>query len=363
MARRRKTQNIPRIRKIAPPGSAPGHLQQHSQAPASINLISYNKDHYIELGIESFEKLTIELEKRPDSVNWVDITGHQDLGLLLKLADYYKLHKLAIEDVVETNQRAKLESYEDHVYLVLKMISNIETCDTEQLSIFLGTNFFITIQQRAGDCLEPVRERIRNKSSIIRSLSTGYLAYAVVDAVVDIYFPVLEKYADQLDSYEEKLLNDPEAISVKKIHLLKKELLLLKSTIWGNRDLLNTIVREEPHYFNSKTIVYIRDCYDHTIQQLDLVETYRSIGLTLMELSFSSADAKANEIMKVLTVVASIFIPLTFIAGIYGMNFNVQKSPFNMPELEWYFGYPFALMIMGLVAFSLLAFFRRKKWI
>lgn len=358
---KKKRNKTPKVRKKAPPGSRPGSFFTDKYAKASIRLMRYTEEDFYEQELHSFEALNNEL--KDDEIAWVDICGLDDHQLLRQLATKFDLHHLAIADVVDANQRAKSELYASNLYVVLRMISDPDELVTEQLSIFVGKSFVITIQEKSGDCLEPIRERLRNKIGIIRSLAAGYLAYAIMDSVVDIYFPVLERFADHLDITEEHLLEDPDSISVVSIHDIKKELLVLKGLIWGHRDLLYSIVREPPSYFSKESQIYIRDCYDHTIQQLELVETYRDVGSNLMDLYFSCADRKANEIMKVLTVVASIFIPLTFIAGIYGMNFNPQSSPLNMPELNWYFGYPMAVGLMIAVAAGLLIYFRVKKWI
>ncbi len=358
---KKKRNKTPKIRKKSLPGSRPGSFSTDKYAKASIRLVRYSESHYLEKEVDSFEALQKDIHS--EEMTWIDICGLNDHQLLRQLATKFDLHSLAIADVVDANQRAKSDIYTSNLYVVLRMISDPNDLITEQLSVFVGKNFVITIQEKPGDCLEPIRERLRNKVGMIRSSAAGYLAYAIMDAVVDIYFPVLEKFADHLDHMEEKLLEHPESISIVSIHDIKKELLVLKGLIWGHRDLLYSIVRETPTFFSKDSLVYIRDCYDHTIQQLELIETYRDVGSNLMDLYFSSADRKANEIMKLLTVVASIFIPLTFIAGIYGMNFNTQASPLNMPELNWYFGYPTALGLMISVAAGLLIYFRKKKWI
>lgn len=357
----RKRHKTPRIRKKSPPGSRPGSIITDEYVKASIRIVLYSDSIFEEKNVDTIEGLD---NKIPDGcVMWLDICGLKDHLLLKELSDRFDLHNLALEDIVEGTQRSKSELYEQNLFLVMRMIANVNDLRTEQLSMFVSEKFVITVQEKSGDCLEPVRERLRNKSGSIRSLPAGYLAYALIDAVVDIYFPVLERFADHLDYVEEELIENPDIIPIASIHEVKKELLVLKGLVWGHRDLLYTIVRETPPYFSKETLVYLRDCYDHTIQQLDLVETYRDVGSNLMDLSFSSVERKANEVMKVLTVVASIFIPLTFIAGIYGMNFNTQTSPLNMPELNWYYGYPFAIGLMITVTLAILIFFRRKKWI
>ncbi|MDB5386274.1 MAG: magnesium and cobalt transport protein CorA, partial [Planctomycetaceae bacterium] len=265
--------------------------------------------------------------------------------------------------VINVHQRAKLEHYSEHQFLVFHQIEMTDKLLTEQISLFLGKDFVITFQEEPGDCLEPVRERIRNGVGMIRSLGPDYLAYAILDASVDHYFPVLEHFGEQLDDLEQQIISSPETTTMNEIHEIKRQLLTLRRKIWPLRDALNTLVRDPVPQVTEMTRIYLRDCYDHVMRIIDLLEMYRELGSDLLEFQLSSVSYKINEVMRVLTVIATIFIPLTFIAGVYGMNFDPSVSPWNMPELKWYFGYPLAMGLMGAVALGSLYFFYQQGWL
>src|SRR5262245_7632857 len=234
---------------------------------------------------------------------------------------------------------------------------------SEQLSLFLGPDFVITFQERPGDCLEPVRERIRKQETRVREADAGYLAYAILDAVTDHYFPILEAYGERLEALEDRIVARPDRAVVAEIHDMKRELLYIRRAVWPQREALNTLVRDEIPHITAETRLYLRDCYDHSVRIIDLVETYREVCSDLMDLYLSSISNRMNEIMKVLTIISTLFIPLTFVVGIYGMNFDPQSSPLNMPELKWYFGYPMCLALMIAIAIAQLFYFRHKGWI
>jgi magnesium transporter len=235
---------------------------------------------------------------------------------------------------------------------------------TEQFSLFLGKGFVLTFQEgRPGDCFDPVREQIRKGVGRLREAGPDHLAYALLDAVIDAYFPVLEAYGESLEDLEEDLLWDPRRQSVIQIHAIKRDLLTLRRAIWPLRDVIGLLLREEPAFILPETHPYLRDCYDHIVQIIDLVETYRELTSSMMDVYLSSVSNRMNEIMKVLTVISTIFIPLSFIAGVYGMNFNPQASPLNMPELNWAWGYPLCLGLMGCVAGALVVYFWRRGWL
>jgi magnesium transporter len=234
---------------------------------------------------------------------------------------------------------------------------------TEQVSLFLGERFVLTFQEKPGDCLDCVRDRIRSGTGRIRQAGPDYLAYAVLDAVIDNFFPVLEGAGEYLEELEATVLSNPDEGTVSKIHGIKRQLLRLRRAVWPQREALNSMLREGTSLIAEDTKVYLRDSYDHTIQIIDLLENYREIASGLMDVYLSSVSNRMNEVMKVLTIFAAIFIPLTFIAGIYGMNFDPERSPWNMPELDWYLGYPFALGLMAAVGVGMLVYFRHKGWI
>lgn len=352
---------VPRIRKKSPPGSAPGHLAKRETAePPKIQLIQYSESTYHEVEVDSFAALKEKLDPNIKRT-WINVWGFND-ELLGSFGKHFGLHSLALEDVNDSQQRAKIETYDEHVYIVLRMVTSPDDPRTEQISLFLFEGLLITFQESAGDCLHPVRNRLKNQGSIVNQ-PVGYLAYAIIDAVIDVYFPILERFADVLDKLEATIIKGGEDLISAHLHEIKSELLLLQRIIFSHRDLVNSITRKEPKQFSGNTVFYLRDCHDHTLQQTDLVETYRDMSSNLMDLFFSVSNKRTGDVMKVLTIVASIFIPLTFIAGIYGMNFRTERSPWNMPELDWYFGYPFALGLMVSVALALLIYFKRKGWL
>ncbi|MGH8742320.1 MAG: magnesium/cobalt transporter CorA, partial [Burkholderiales bacterium] len=275
----------------------------------------------------------------------------------------YGLHPLTIADVVNAHQRPKLESHDDHLFIVLRLPDRTEGLVTEQLSILLGRDFVLTFQERPGDCFDPVRERLRRPESPMRGRGVDYLAYALIDALVDSYFPLLESYGEQLEALEEQVIARPEPARVVQIQRLRRELLEVRRALWPQREVLNALLREDTPCIAPGTRLFLRDCADHTAQLLDMVEIHREVTSGLLDLHLSSVSTRMNEIMKVLTIIATIFMPLSVIASIFGMNFNTETSPWNMPELDWYFGYPFALLLMALVAAGMLVMFWRKGWL
>jgi len=294
---------------------------------------------------------------------WVNVDGLGDAETLRKLGEIFGIHKLALEDVIHVHQRSKVEDYEDHLFIVARMLFDAdEKVRTEQISIFLSEGKVLTFQERKGDCLEPVRERIRKGKGRIRGAGADYLAYAILDAVVDAWFPLLEKFGDSLEELEDKVLGAPDKETVEKIHQVKRDLLEIRRTIWPMRETTSSLLREET-LISEETHLYLRDCYDHVIQILDIVESYREIATGLMDLYLSSVSNRMNEVMKVLTIIATIFIPLSFIAGVYGMNFNPEVSPLNMPELNWKYGYLAVWTVMAAIGGIMILFFVRRGWI
>jgi magnesium transporter len=243
------------------------------------------------------------------------------------------------------------------------MVEIVDRVETDQLSLFLGKDYVLTFQERVGDAFEPVRERIRKSGVRVRDAGPDYLAYCLIDAFIDYYFPVLESYGERLESIEEDVLSRPGPQLVSQTHEVKRDLLTLRRAIWPLRETVNSLVREPSPFISDDTRVYLRDCYDHTIQIIDLLENYRDVASSLMEVYLSSVSNRLNEIMKILTMFTAFFIPLSLIAGIYGMNFNTARSPLNMPELNWYLGYPFVLGLMAAVSIGMLTFFKRKGWL
>jgi magnesium transporter len=298
-----------------------------------------------------------------ERVHWINVDGLGDEATLRQLGEIFHLHRLALEDVVNTGQRSKVEHYADHLYIVAHQVHAEGGLTSEQVSMFVGSNFVLTFQEYAGDLFDPVRVRIREGRGRMRHAGPGYLAYALLDAIVDFYFPVLERYGEQLERLEDEVINRPSQKSIARIHAVKRELLTLRRSVWPMRDALHGLLRDENPLIQAEDRLYLQDCYDHALRVLEMIESFREVTSSLLDVYLSSQGNRMNEIMKVLTMFASIFIPLSFIAGLYGMNFDTSLSRWNMPELGWPYGYVFALGLMATVAFGLLGYFARKGWI
>jgi magnesium transporter len=343
------------------PGATPGKLVGHADAAhPRVHVMAYGPDGLEEEGDEALGHVP-ELGRRP--VTWVNIDGVGHVDSVGELGEMFALHPLALEDVVNMGQRAKLEPYDDHLFIVTRMPVPGSRHMTEQVSMFLGKEFVITFQERSGDVFEPVRERIRHGKGRIRKCGADYLAYALIDAVIDSYFPLLEGLGERLEAIEDDVMRSPGPKTVAALHAIKTDLLGIRRDIWPHREALGSLQREESPFIRRETAVFLRDCYDHNSQLIDLVQVYREVCSDLMSVYLSSVSNRMNEVMKVLTIIATIFIPLGFIAGLYGMNFNPERSRWNMPELNWAFGYPFALLLMLGVALGLVVFFKKKGWL
>jgi magnesium transporter len=351
-----------RRRRRPPVGASPGVLMIDPAAPKpQIDLIAYGPEGMTETRIADPQALRQHLGKWP--VLWVNVSGLGDEATLLALGEVFGLHRLALADVVNVYQRAKADAYADHMFLIARMIETTNPVQTDQTSLFLGKNFVVTFQERPGDCFGPLRERLRSGAGKVRSSGTGYLAYAILDAIVDGYFPALEEFGERLERLENEITERPSREGIGEIHDVKRDLLTLRRSIWPIREMLGSLLRETHPYFSGDDRYYFQDCYDHSVQVIDLLETFRELSSGLMEVYLSSVSNRLNEVVKVLTIFTSIFIPLSFIASVYGMNFDTSRSPWNMPELKWVYGYPFALALMVGTAVSLLYYFRRMGWI
>ncbi len=345
-----------------PPGSSPGTLVADPAATAPrVRLFGYGPEALEEREVDDLTSLDALVDKWP--VVWINVDGLADIELIQRIGELFGLHRLALEDVVNVHQRPKAEEYEDHIFIVTRMLVATAEAATEQVSMFLGERYLLTFQERPGDCFDLVRDRIRLHRGRIREAGADYLAYALLDAVIDSYFPALEAHGERLEALEDAVVRSPAHIEVAHIHDMKRSLLALRRAIWPQREMINALTRETTLHVTDATRVYLRDCYDHTIQLIDLVETYREIASGLVDVFLSSLSTRMNEIMKVLTIIATIFIPLSFVASLYGMNFDRTSSPWNMPELGWQLGYPYALVLMVAMAGGLLAYFVRKGWI
>lgn len=299
-------------------------------------------------------------EAKP-SITWIDIDGIGDTAAVRKICECFNIHPLVQDDILHTTQRPKIEYFEGYIYIVLKMLSLDEKkskIKAEQVSLVLGKNFVLSFQEKPeGDVFNPIRERLKIADNRIRKMGADYLVYSLIDVVIDNYFTIMEKLGERVEFLEEELVKDPTPKTMQTIHKLKQEMIYLRRSVWPLREVISAFEREESDLVNPATKVYVRDIYDHTIQVIDIIETFRDIVSGMVDIYLSSINNKLNEVVKVLTIITTIFMPLSFIAGVYGMNFHF------LPELSWRFGYPFALGIMLAVAFVMVIFFRRKKWL
>jgi magnesium transporter len=348
---------------IAPPGSAPGTLIVDPHANRTqIEITAFGPDKLEHETLTDARGVSDYLHRWP--IVWVNVDGLGDLKTVERLGEIFGLHPLALEDVLNVYQRPKVEDYGDYQFIVVRMPSLNAHLETEQLSLFLGKNFILTFQDSLpGDCLNPVRQRLRNEQGRLRHEGPDLLMYSILDAVVDANFPLLEQYGEMLDDLEDRILGRPDQGTIAEIHRIKRDLLVLRRATWPLRDALHVLLRDPIPLISDDTRLYLRDCYDHTVRIIELIETYRELCADLVDLYLSSVNNRMNEVMKVLTVFATVFIPLTFISSIYGMNFNTAVSPWNLPELNWYFGYPLAMGLMAIVAAGLVFFFWRKGWL
>lgn len=323
-----------------------------------ITVIDYDEQHCDEKQIRSVEEC-FPFKATP-TVTWVNIDGLHDIEVIEKLGKAFDFHPLILEDVVSTRQRPKFEDYEKDIFVVLKMLSyNDEqrVVEAEQVSLILGSNFVISFQERVGDVFDSVRDRLRNAKGRIRRQGADYLAYSLLDAIVDSYFAILEKVGDKIELLEDELVSDPDEKTLQGIYRLKREMISLRRSVWPLRELINGVQRSESALICESTGVYLRDVYDHTIQIIDTIESFRDVVSGMLDTYLSSISNRMNAVMKVLTIIATLFIPLTFVAGIYGMNFE------HMPELKWRYGYAAVWAVMLVMAVFMLAYFRRKKWL
>jgi len=343
-------------------GLAPGTIEAHPEsAKPQIRMMAYGPDGFEERTLQHLGEMVPFAEKWPSL--WIHVEGLGDEGVIQQLGERFALHKLALEDVISRNQQPKLEPYDDHLFLVALVAVPGDQLDLGQVNIFVGQNFILTLQERKLDWHESVRKRIREGRTRIRKLGTNYLSFALLDSMVDRYFPVIEEYGDRLTSLEEEVLANPAQDEIFRIHGIRKEFLALRTAVAPLKEVTRILSREDMPPITEETRLFFRDCYDHVSHLIDTIETDREVSRGLIDLCLSTLSHKMNEVMKVLTIIATIFIPLGFIAGLYGMNFNPERSPFNMPELNWYLGYPFVLGLMALTVMGLLIYFRKKGWL
>lgn len=354
----------PHITRRHKPGLAPGELTPVEHAhPTRIRVMAYGPEGCEERFLEDPAQIRGFMGR--GRACWIDIEGLADLEVLRGIGRELKLHDLALEDVVNGGQRAKLESYAENIFIVIHMAHLHPRLEIEQLSLFHGPGWVLSVQERPGDCLEPLRERIRHSRGRFRRDDADYLLYAIIDAVIDHYFPLIEHFEGRIEAIEQSIIRHNPADShgvIAAAHGIKQNLRTLHRTLWPLQGVLESMVRDEELPIRAHNRPYLRDSLDHVHRLLDLLTTYVELGSDLMNLQVSMAGHHMNSIMKVLTIIASIFIPITFIAGIYGMNFDPGASRWNMPELAMRFGYPGALGAMALVAVGMVLYFRRKGW-
>jgi magnesium transporter len=359
--RKRRARELTGLPQVSP-GLAPGTLIAPPGAlPPETEVICYRADEVHRQRVGDLSELQPLLARWP--LVWVHVAGLGDANHIARLGEIFRLHRLALEDVMDVRQRTKVEEYPDHLFCTTRMTGLLgDELTTEQLGLFLGDRFVVTIIENPGDCFDAVRERILRGRGRIRSAGPDYLAYALLDATIDSFFPVLEHLGERVEDLEALVVERPDTRLLSRVYGLKRDLISLRRSIWPLREAINGLLRDESPRFLPDTRLYLRDCYDHVIQILDMIETFRDVTSTLIETYLSSAGTRLNEVMKVLTIISTIFIPLSFIASVYGMNFD-RASPWNMPELGWTLGYPFVLAVMACTALSLLYFFHRKGWL
>jgi magnesium transporter len=350
-----------------PPGTAPATLvvppEYQGQKPV-ISLIEYDAHSIVERRIETMDELLPCLDN--DKVSWINVDGLGDPEFIQRLGRHFRIHPLALEDIFNIGQRPKVDEYDRQLFIVLDMGYENKEGEVvfEQVCVVLAEQFVITIQEEdSGDVFNPVRQRLRDGGGNARFMKSDYLAYALIDAVIDQYFPIIESLGESMDDLQETLLEQPTRERLRELHEFKRLIARIRRAVWPQREVLGRLMRDETGLVEARTRPFFRDCYDHTVIMVDILETFRDATRNIMDTYLSSISIRTNEIMRVLTVISSIFIPLTFIAGVYGMNFDPKLSPFNMPELEWPFGYPFAILLMLAVGIGMIVFFKRKKWL
>lgn len=343
-------------------GAPPGSIIVHPDAPQPIiHLMAFGPDRFTETPIAQVKDILAYRDRWP--VLWVNVDGLGNAQTLRELGELFKLHHLALEDVVNVHQRAKVDVFGDLIYCVTHMIRQSAPLETEQISLFLGKGFVLTFQETPGDCLDPIRNRIRNKLGQVRGAGPDYLLYALLDTLLDHYFPLLEELGERLDTLEDEILGAHNGETLPRIRQAKRDLLILRRAAWPQREAFNSLLRDTLPHIQPETRVYFRDAYDHAMRLIELTEMFRELCTDLMDVYLSTVSLRTNEIMKTLTVVAAIFIPLTFVVGLYGMNFNPATSPWNMPELDAYWGYPAVLLVLALISGGMLYYFRRTGWL
>lgn len=355
---------MPRIFKTrsAKTGLSPGSLVRVGVdgEESVMTLLRYDGSDIIEKNIWGTDDFSAPV-KDEQTITWVNIEGLPKPEALKEIGGYFGLHPLVLEDILNTDHRPKIEDYGCYIFITLKIISfrkEDRQIDFEQVSIILGENYVISIREKVGDnFLKPVRDRITENKGRIRKMKADYLAYSIIDLIVDRYFESLESMGDMIDVLEEMFILNPSQMTLKTFHSLKKEMLFLRKSVWPLREVVGSMERGDSGLIGDAMSIYLRDLYDHVTQIIDIIETFRDMLSEMLDIYLSSISNRINEVMKVLTIITTIFIPLSFIAGVYGMNFKY------MPELDWHRGYPAVMSVMGLLALGMIVYFRKKRWL
>ncbi|PKP57525.1 magnesium and cobalt transport protein CorA [Candidatus Atribacteria bacterium HGW-Atribacteria-1] len=346
-----------KLKKVGLPPGTLVHIGNKRIEKVKITIIDYDEKHFQEKEVKSAEECFPYKDK--STITWINIDGVHEIKVIEEIGKHFNLHPLILEDIVDTDQRPKIKDFGNYIFIILKMLYYDEKDNemkVEQVSLVLGKNYVISFQEREGDVFDAIRERNRNNIGRIRKLGADYLVYSLIDAIVDNYFTIIEKLDEEIENLEDKVIIQPNPSNVQAIHKLKRDLIFLRKSVWPLREVISFLEKGESPLVLESTNIYLRDVYGHTIQVMDTVETLRDIISGILDIYLSSINTRMNEIMKILTIIATIFIPLTFITGIYGMNFQY------MPEIKWFWGYPAVLSIMVAIGIGMLIYFKRKKW-
>lgn len=345
-------------RKVGKPPGTLVHLGGKTSETIAIDLMDYTLDDFEERTIERIEEAFPYRDK--DSITWINIDGVHDTELIKKVGNEFNIHPLTLEDIVSTKQRPKMEDHGHYIYTVVKMIYLDEDQDhikIEQISLIMGDNYLISFQEEKGDVFDPIRKRIKAGKNLLRRSKSDFLAYSLIDIIVDNYFVILERLGERIDEIEAEVIEEPEEETLEDIQDLKRNLIFMRKSVWFLRETISRYERSESELLDASLNIYFRDVYDHTVQVVESVETFRDMLSGVLDIYLSSVSNKMNEVMKVLTIIATIFIPLTFVAGIYGMNFK------NMPELTWQYGYLGVWILMVVLTIFMIRYFRKKDWL
>lgn len=346
-----------RSQKVGLPAGSLVHIGDRKTDKTTIKIVVYNQENFKEIDLEELEAHTASLNK--DSVTWINVNGIHDKDVIETIGKIFALHPLLLEDIMNTDQRPKMDEQETYLFITMKMLS----CEgvpnlikDDQLSLVFGHGYLISFQESEMDAFGTIREMTKNGRGRLQKMGSDYLAYSLMDIVVDNYFIVMERLGDEIEGLENELLKYPKQRTLRSINRLKREMIFVRRSIWPLREVIGDLERRGSAFIQESTFLYLRDIYDHIIHVIDTTETFRDIIAGMIDIYLSSISNKMNEVMKVLTIIATIFIPLTWIVGIYGMNFDY------MPELRTKFGYPVVMSIMVVIGLLMVFYFKRKKW-